>query len=268
MTGSATRPNYQIRAVERALDILETFTVESPGLDLSAICQRTDLSKSTAFKILAVLERRGYVRKNEASGNYRIGFQAFAVGNRYLAGLTMLEIVQPFLKELAVRFPQSAAHVAVLSPSETKIVYLDIISWNTFLVLAPVGSEMYAHCTALGKCLLAGLPPEKLERRLARIEMPKMTPHTITDLYAFREHLDRVRSQGYAMDDEETSLGNLCVGIPVRDRQGATIAAVSTSHVKKAMTDDVPTVIAEMCRVAEQVSRSMGYIPSPVPVEA
>jgi DNA-binding IclR family transcriptional regulator len=257
------RPNYQIRSVERALDVLEAFTAEDPALHIDTLCERTHLPKSTAFKILSVLEHRDYVQRNQDGGSYRVGFQAFEVGNKYLAGLTMLEIVQPTLKRLVARFPHSAAHVAVLSPTETKIVYVDVRTRNPILVPAPIGSQFWAHATALGKCLLAGLTREALERRLARIEMPQLTAKTITDPGALRKHLDQVRAQGYAIDDEELSPGNLCVAVPCRDRQGTTVASISTSHVKEAMTDDMASVVTEMCQVARDVSKAMGYAPTP-----
>ena len=176
MTGEQepiTKPNYRIRAVERALDVLEAFTARDPTLDLDALCQRTGLPKSTVFKILSVLEQRGYVQKDPADGTYRIGLQAFQVGNQYLAGLTMIEIVHPYLKKLASRFPRSAVHLAVLAPTEPQVVYVDMVTLNTFLVLGPVGGQAVAHATALGKCLLAGLEEEALERRLAGIELIK-----------------------------------------------------------------------------------------------
>ena len=261
--GTSERANYQIRSVERALDVLESFTVEDPALHFDDLCERTHLPKSTAFKILSVLEQRDYVQRSPEGGNYRVGFQAFEVGNRYLAGLTMIEIVHPFLKKLVRRFPQSAAHVAVLSPNETKIVYVDVLTRNAYLVPAPIGSQLWAHATALGKCLLAGLPEEALERRLACIEMPQLTAKTMTDPQLLREHLKQVYAQGYALDDEEISPGNLCVAVPCRDRQGRTIASISTSHVKEAMADDTATVIAEMCQVARDVSKAMGYAPPP-----
>lgn len=259
---SSERPNYRIRSVERALDVLESFTADEPALNIDALCERTHLPKSTAFKILSVLENRDYLQRSQDGGSYRVGFQAFEVGNKYLAGLTMLEIVQPVLKRLVARFPQSAAHVAVLSPATTKIVYVDVRTRNPLLVPAPIGSQFWAHATALGKCLLAGLTGEALERRLARIEMPHLTANTITDLGEFREHLEQVRAQGYAIDDEELSPGNLCVAVPCRDRQGATVSSISTSHFKEAMADDKATVIAEMCQVGRDVSRAMGYAPA------
>ena len=260
--------NYRIRTLDRALNILEAFTFEQPELDLDAICRHTQLPKSTAFKILAVLQARGYVEKSESNGKYRIGFQAYEVGNRYLAGLTVFEVVHPVLKDLAARFPTSSAHLAVLSPTETRIVYLDIVSLNIYLSLVPVGSHYPAHSTALGKCLLAGLPEPELERRLAHISMPRLTPNTITDLGALREHLAQVRSQGYSIDNEETALGYLCVAFPILDRRGATIAAISTSHVKELMQDDLPTVIAEMRQAAAKISRSLGYVEPFLPAEA
>ena len=88
MTERATseRPNYQIRSVERALDVLEAFTADDPALNIDALCERAHLPKSTAFKILSVLEHREYVQKSQDGGNYRVGFQAFEEGNNYLAG--------------------------------------------------------------------------------------------------------------------------------------------------------------------------------------
>jgi IclR family KDG regulon transcriptional repressor len=260
-----SRANYQIRALERALDIMEAFTAQDPDLDLDAICERAQLPKSTAFKMVSVLESRGYVQKSEANGNYRVGFQAYEIGNLYLAGLTVFEIVHPHLKRLAARFPKSSAHLAVLSPTETEIVYLDIVSLNIYLSLVPVGSHYPAHCTALGKCLLAFLPEQERARRMAGVRMQPLTERTITDPQVFLEHLDLVRGQGYAVDDEETALGNLCVAFPIWDRRGATIAAISTSHVKEAMVDDDHTVVAEMRKTAQEINRSLGYIASSVP---
>lgn len=261
--GTSDRPNYQIRSVERALDVLESFTAAEPALHLDALCERTHLPKSTAFKILSVLEHRDYVQKSQDGGGYRIGFQAFEVGNKYLAGLNLLEIVHPFLKKLIGRFPQCAAHVAVLSPTETKIVYVDVLTRNPLLVPAPIGSQLWAHATALGKCLLAGLTGEALDRRLTCIDMPQLTAQTITDPLVLRQHLNQVRAQGYALDDEEISPGSLCVAIPCRDRQGATIASISTAHAKETMADDTAAVIAEMRQAARDVSRAMGYAPTP-----
>lgn len=207
------------------------------------------------------------MQKSEANGNYRIGFQTYEVGNRYLAGLTVFEVVHPVLKRLAARFPQSSAHLAVLSPTETQIVYLDTVSQNIFLSLVPVGSHYPAHSTALGKCLLARLPREELERRLDQVEMARLTPNTICDPQALCAHLEKVQAQGYAMDDEEMARGNLCVAFPIRDRRGETIAAISTSHVKEAMTDDVQAVIAEMYQAAEEINRTLGYVSSSILAE-
>ena len=251
---------YQIRAVERSLDILEAFLAPEPDLNLDTICDCCQLPKSTAFKILAVLEGRGFIQKDADTGKYRIGFQAYEVGNRYLAGLNVAAVVHPRLRELAGRFPGCSAHLAVLTPTEAEIVYLDIVSMNVMLALAPVGSHYPAHSTALGKCLLADLPEPELRRRLARIRMSQFTPRTIVDPKVLRKHLSMVREQGYATDDEEMAPGNLCVAVPIRGRRGDAIAAMSTSHMKSAMTLDEPTLISVMLHAGQEVSHSLGHI--------
>ena len=257
---STTRPNYQIRAVDRALDVLEAFTDQQPFLSLDEICERVGLPKSTVFKILAVLERRLFVERSETDDAYRIGFQAFAAGNRYLSGVNVLQTVRPYLKHLATKMPKSQAHIAVLSPTETKVVYLDSYSVDTMVAMAPVGAQNFAHSSALGKSLLAWLAEEELERRLQTIELPKFTVHTICDTQQLREHLRRVRAQGYSLDDEERQLGNLCVAVPIRDRRGVAVAAVSTAHVKDVLAEDLATVIDYMVAVGEEVSRLLGYV--------
>ncbi|MBN1641051.1 MAG: IclR family transcriptional regulator, partial [Anaerolineae bacterium] len=253
-------PNYQIRALDRALTVLESFAGRHAEQDLSAICERAQLPKSTAYKILSVLEHRGYVQRNEATGNYRIGFQAYEVGNLYLAGLSVFEVVHPVLKRLAARFPKSSAHLAVLSPTNGQIVYLDIVSLNIFLSLVPVGSHYPAHSTALGKCLLAGLPEGELNERLAGVKLEPHTPRTIVDLGALRAHLAQVRAQGYAIDDEEMAAGYLCIAVPVLDRRGRTIAAISTSHSKETMVDGFETALEEMRRAGAEIDRALGYV--------
>ena len=253
-------PNYQIRALDRALTVLESFTASQPERDLDAICERAGLPKSTVFKILSVLEHRGYVQKSEVTGNYRIGFQAYEVGNVYLAGLSVFEVVHPVLKRLAARFPKSSAHLAVLPPTNGQIVYLDIVSLNIFLSLVPVGSHYPAHSTALGKCLLAGLSEEELRRRLDGIALERHTSRTIVDRAQLNEHLAQIRAQGYAIDDEEMASGYFCVAVPVLDRRGATIAAISTSHAKEATDEDVASVLGEMIRAGDEINRSLGYL--------
>ena len=254
-------PNYQIRALDRALTVLETFHPRHPEQDLDEICERSGLPKSTTFKILSVLEYRGYVQKNEVTGRYRIGFQAYEVGNLYLAGLSVFEVVHPVLRRLAARFPKSSAHLAVLSPNNGQIVYLDIVSLNIFLSLVPVGSHYPAHSTALGKCLLADLPEPELRRRLERIQMSQFTPRTIVDSQVLRQHLATVRQRGYATDDEEMAPGNLCVAVAIRGRRGDAIAAISTSHMKTPMVVDEPTLVSVMLRAGQEISHSLGHIP-------
>jgi len=229
-------------------------------LHLDDICERCQLPKSTVFKILSVLEGRGYVQKDHDNGQYRIGFQACEVGNRYVAGLSVTEIVHPTLRGLAAQFPCCSAHLAVLAPTETEIVYLDIVSMNVLLSLVPVGSHFPAHSTALGKCLLAELPEPELTRRLTHIEMPQFTPETIVDPDALRQHLSMVRERGYATDDEEMAPGNLCVAVPIRDRREDVIAAISTSHVKAAMLVGPAKVISVMQHAAQQISHSLGCL--------
>jgi DNA-binding IclR family transcriptional regulator len=258
MKESTPAPNYQIRAIDRALDILEAFLRREPKLSLAALCQKTGLPKSTVFKILAVLEQREYVRKDQNDGAYRIGLQCFRLGSRYLADLTLVELVRPSLERLAATFNNCVVNLAVLH--EGKVLYLDIVeSYRPRLHHGYIGMQDPAHCTALGKALLAGLPDDELDALLAQLDLNRATSHTITDRKELRAHLELVRRQGYSVDDEESALGTLCVGAGILDQNGRTVAAISLSGIKAAVVHQLPEMPAHLRQAAAEISRSLGY---------
>jgi DNA-binding IclR family transcriptional regulator len=258
MKEPASSANYQIRAVDRALDILEVFLRKEPELSLAAICEQTGLPKSTVFKILAVLEQREYVRKGQNESSYRIGLQAFRLGSRYLAGLSLVELARPSLERLTARFSGCLANLGILH--ESKVLYLDIVeNSRPRLHHSHIGMQDPASCTALGKALLAGLPDAELLLLVQGMEMPRFTAHSLTDACTLGVHLAQVRRQGYALDDEESSLGALCIGAAICDHQGRAVAAISLSGVKAAIAQQVPEMAAELRQAAAEISRLLGY---------
>jgi DNA-binding IclR family transcriptional regulator len=219
--------NYQVRALERALDIVDAFSLAEPELTLTAIAARVGLAKSTATRLLAVLEERGWLERSAETERYRIGVRAFEIGNIYIQTTTLEIEAQPILRHLANTCQQTAnlgllrqgevVHIAVVAPDRP-------IRFST-----PVGLRDWAHLTGLGKALLAALPDDELTQVVARHGLPGRTMRTITTLEGLREHLAETRARGYALDDEEAFEGLRCVAAPIRDAKGETIAAVSIS---------------------------------------
>lgn len=253
----STQAHYQVRALERALDILDAFSLRQPELSLSDVALRADLAKSTALRLLAILEDRGYVERSPDTERYRIGVRAFEVGSIYIQSTSLESEAHPFLRRLATECNQTAnlgilhrgeiVHIAVVPPERP------IRFWAT------VGQREHAHCTGLGKALLACLSAAELDALIAQHGLSVRTPHSIVEGDALRRELDRVRARGYALDNEESEIGLKCVAAPIRDHRDRCVAAVSISGPAAEFSDHtLPAYVASVTRAAREISARLG----------
>jgi DNA-binding IclR family transcriptional regulator len=262
---AAPAANYQVRALERALDIVDAFSLAEPELTLTAIAARVGLAKSTATRLLAVLEERGWLERSAETDRYRIGVRAFEVGNIYIQTTTLEGEARPILRDLAAACGQTA-NLGVLRGGE--VVHIAVVAPDRPIrFTTAIGQREPAHSTGLGKALLAALPLDELDRVIARQPLAARTERTITDPAALAAHLAAVRAQGYALDDEEDYDGLRCVAAPVRDARGAIVAAISVSGLAGELDDAaLPRYIAAVRRAAGEVSARLGYAVRAVPV--
>lgn len=248
-----------MRAAERVLDILELFLGASE-LNLTEIASRAHLTRSTAFKLLSVLEQRGYVCRGQSGEKYRIDLQAFRVGRQYLVnqgGLT--HVARPALEDLARFAPGVTSKLSILTHG--RVVLLDYVEIDpTGPDSRVIGLEQRAYCTALGKVLLAGQPDDVLAALLDELALEWRTPNTITNRQALLATLEQVRVQGYAIDDEESTLGLIAVAAPIYNERGRVIAAMSVSGIKSALHADVPLMVERVCLAARRTSEQLGFV--------
>ncbi|HTT72283.1 MAG TPA: IclR family transcriptional regulator C-terminal domain-containing protein [Anaeromyxobacteraceae bacterium] len=226
----APRPparSYLIRSLVHGLEVLEQFGGSPRGLTLTEISRALGRGKATTFRYLATLTELGYLDLEPESRRYRPAVRALRLGGAYLAALSLPELAAPHLERLARELGESA-NLAVLDEGE--VVYVARVGARRILSTnLQVGSRLPAHCTALGKVLLAHLPPAEQARRLARLPLAPFTPRTLTSLPRLREALAAVRARGYALNDQELDLGLRSCAAPVLDRRGAVVAAVNVS---------------------------------------
>src|ERR1700686_2686096 len=221
MAASETNP---ATAVERALNILEAAADRREGLTNSEISQKLAIPKSSASYILRALERRGYLRRDADTGRYRLGLKILSLGGDARANLDLAEVTLPFMQALQERI-HLTVHLAVLDQGEA--VYIEKVEAPGFFkVNTWIGRRMYLHSTSVGKCLLAGLPRGEVEAIVRQQGMKKRTPKTIITMSRLFADLELVREQGYAVDDEENSLGARCLGAPISDAAGNVTAAL------------------------------------------
>ena len=256
-TAAATPANYQVRALERALDILDAFSLDEPALSLTELAARTGLAKSTATRLLAVLEERGYLERSAETERYRIGVRAFEVGSIYIQTTTVEAEAQPALQRLARECHQTA-NLGILDRGE--VVHLAVVPPDRPIRFsAAVGQREYAHCTSLGKALLATLEDGRLEAAVGGPELPGRTARTLRTLDALRADLARVRERGVALDDEESYSGLRCLAAPIYDDKGRAIAAISISGPLAEFTEDnMPRYTEAVLRAARDVSSRLG----------
>ncbi len=241
-------------AVERAFAILEAAAGQNGGLTNAEISRQLSIPKSSASYILRTLERGGYLRREAASGRYRLGLKLLNLGRGVLAGYELREIAVVAMRSLVDRTGLTA-HLAVLDRSEA--VYIEKVEAPGFIKMNTwIGRRMYVHSTSVGKVLVANLPRPDVEAIIREQGFKKRTPKTITTSGRFFAELARVRAQGFAVDDEENSLGARCLAVPVFDDHGNVVAAIGLSGtITQLESENVPRV-AELAReTARRISR-------------
>jgi len=225
------RPAGTVRSVARALAILSAFDPGRPELGVTELATRTGLPKSVVHLLASTLCQAGFLDRNPFTGKYRIGLKAFEVGSLYLRGNLLEREALPVLQTLVTTYGCNG-YLGILDRGE--VVYLAIVeNPGPLRIHVQVGSRTYAHTTALGKALLASLPPETLDAWLSTHSLPALTPRTITDPERLRADLAEVRRRGYSLALDENIPGIGAVGAALRDRSGEAVAAISLAFVSQ-----------------------------------
>jgi len=246
-----------VGVISKVLLILEALQGSSAGLGLKAICDQTSIHKSTAHRFLKHLEREHYLIRTEA-GAYLIGPRLSQMSARGNHGATLQAVARPILWELW-KSTQETVNLAVLD--QGTVLYVDVIeSPHEFRLSSRVGARRSLHVTALGKALAAFLPAEPRENILSTITFQAATPRTIMNLLQFRQELEKIRRQGYAVDDEEAVQGARCVSAPILNSDREPVAAVSVSGpVTRVSPSQVAVLAGAVSTAARAISAAMGF---------
>ena len=221
----ATEKPTLVPAVSRAFHLLELLSDSKRGLTISEAGRRLQVPKSSAFRLIKALEDRGYIQRSGNSGRYRFGLTLVALSRSALENLELRDEAKPFLIALMQKTGLTV-HLAVLREGQAVIVE-KIEAPGPVKIGTWVGRAMDVNSTAVGKALIALLPPDELNRHLKASAFVRHNQRTISSLTRLKQELSQVRRQGYAVDDEEDELGMRCVGAPIVGDDGAAIAAIS-----------------------------------------
>ena len=252
---------YFIKSIYKALDVLEVLASEPKGLSLTEIGEKLNMQLSTAHRILSTLKHRGYIEQSSAKGRYRLGLKTLEIGLAMQAQLQLLERASPCLQKLADATKETV-NLAILDPDCDEVVYIaKIDSPEVLKTDIKIGTKLLAHCTALGKVLLAFLPEEEFNRRFSsRGHLPTYTPNSLSTFEELREDLAKVRKQNFAIDNEEFKIGVKCIAAPIRDSTGKVVAAVSiagpTSRLSSERIDEFKKLVVD---TANEISVKLGF---------
>jgi len=245
-------------AVERTLLILEAAAQREGGMSNADFSRKLKIPKSSASYILRTLEQHGYLRRDGDGGRYRLGMKVLNLSRAALGGIDVREVALPIMRHLVERI-HITTHLAVLDVGEA--VYVEKVEAPGFIKMNTwIGRRMEVHSTAVGKALLAYLDEKQRDAILHKRGLKKLTTHTITTLPRLLQELERVRRHGYAVDDEENSLGARCVGAPIFNAEGGIEAAIaSTGTINDVPRDAVPHVADMVKEAGRRISQHIGY---------
>lgn len=247
------KSSYAVQTVENALDILETLAEETPDGTLPHLAKKLGISRNKTFRLLATLESRGLVEKEEWSGNYRLGLSTVELAQRFLKNISLIKHAHPVMEGL-VRRHDEAVYMTVLRGSE--VLFLDMVDCDQQIKAAPlVGKRFPFFTNAAGKAIKALESRDLLEKFFHRRNKD------IPDLAGLEAELNTIREKGVAVDSGGLGEGIVSVAVAVRDYAGKVVGALtmlgpSFRMVASRLENEI---IPSLCDGAEMLSMKFGY---------
>jgi DNA-binding IclR family transcriptional regulator len=256
-SATPTPGRYTVDAAAKALDLLNVFSFTDRKLSLNSLAARTGIPRATAFRLLSTLEQSGFVAKIGAE--YHLGIKCLVLGNVVAADLDVREKAHPHL--VALRdVTRETAHIAVLH--QWQVVYLERVPspQPVGFMQSRAGAILPAHCTALGKTLLAYQPEHEVAAWAATEKFEALTPYTHTSAQPLLEELHLIRQRGYALDEQEHEIGVRCIAAPIRNHRGEVVAAISVAGPEYRMPETMTgsPMAEQVCASARAISRELG----------
>jgi len=248
---------YKVQVMDRAVAILDVLAANGSELSLGDLTEALQLHKSTVHRLLMVLESYRFVDKNPLTGRYRLGMRLFELGSKAVANLNLRDRARLKLERLAFETNETV-HLCVMDHGE--MLYLDKVEPQRSVRLASsVGRRISAHCSGVGKAMLAYMEEGKVREILRKSGLPSITKNTITTPAVLRVELQKIHERGYAVDNEENEEGVRCIAAPIFDYSGQAVAAVSISGPTFRLgQSQVPSLAKIVLGIAAEISQELG----------
>jgi IclR family transcriptional regulator, pca regulon regulatory protein len=247
--GTTRRADF-VQSLQRGLAVIRAFDADHPELTLSEVAASTGVTRAAARRFLLTLAELGYVRND---GRYfSLTAKVLELGYAYLSSLSLPEVAEHHLEALVAEVHESSS-MSVLDGAD--IVYVARVPVSRIMTVAiSVGTRFPAYATSMGRVLLAGLPDGELAAHLPAPGLAPLTSRTVDSVDTLRAELARVRTQGWALVNQELEEGLRAIAAPVRNPSGQVVAAVNVSaHASRTLEsmrrELLPTLLATTARI-------------------
>lgn len=230
MTGrTSDEKSNSVKSVVKAFLLMEELD-KSGEMSIGDLSERLEMDKATVHRLLNTMKDAGYINQNPDNKKYANSLKLLAMGNRAIEKTGVRHIARSYMEELSEKTGET---INLGMRVENKIIYIDKIeSRSTIKVGLGIGVSVPSYCSGLGKAILAFTPADELERLMDSIVFEKFTANSITEKERFLGELEKIRKNGYAVDDEEYVDGLMCFAAPIFDFHGNPIASISVSCPK------------------------------------
>ncbi|MFB0972121.1 MAG: IclR family transcriptional regulator [Neofamilia sp.] len=241
------------QSVVRAFKILETIS-STDGIGVSDIAREVELNKSTAFGLIKTLDNLGYIFKNEDTDKYQLTYKIRNLAEESADGHEILSYAKPYLKKLSEKYGEIIHFVAA---SGEEVFYLEKIeSTKAIRVYTGIGSSMPMYCTGVGKAILSTRSEEEVREYAEKVGLEKITPNTITTIDELIKDLKLTAKRGYGIDDGENQEELYCIGVPIKNKKGEGVYALSISMPKFRKDEyDFDELIADLLEAKEGIEK-------------
>jgi IclR family pca regulon transcriptional regulator len=252
-------------SLAKGLAVLAVFGPDNPSMGVSEIARLVQINRATAYRIVSALTSLGFLEQIDRGGGrreYRPGLKVLLLGRAALESLELPELALPYLQQLQAQVGETV-NMAILDGAS--IVYILRLKTDIIVnIRLFVGSRLSAHCTSMGKAMLAFLPEDELDAILGQIDYQALTERTARSREQLLEDLENVRRLGFAVNDQELALGLRSVASPVFNRQRVIAAVNIAVPAGRVGYDRVSQDLGPAIRnTAQRISNALSELSSP-----
>jgi IclR family acetate operon transcriptional repressor len=246
-----------VQSLNRALSILDALAEHDDGLSLTALAKTVALPPSSAHRLLTTLQRKRFVRFEPGTMAWRIGVQAFVVGNAFARSRDVVALATPFMRQLMEKTGET---VNLYVPNGGQAICIaQVQSRQMIRAISRPGGSIALHRSAAGKAMLSQMTAAEVGEIVAKHGLGQGTKNSVETPSKLRAELNKTRARGFALDDEEFAVGLRCIAAAILDERGAAQGALSIAGPVARLTDERLASLGEVVAAAgKAVTREFG----------